>query len=331
MQTMKLWQVFFVMATTLVLVSWVKQAGLSDYWQQSYQNNQPWGRLATYRLWQAGGLTVEADEIITKLHNVNKSANDVLNQYWYSDTLYRRQQEKIAAQEAKRQAYLRQIAAQEANKELTKVTINKGQKVFFIGDSLMQGVAPWAMKTLQTTYGIESINLSKQSTGLSYNTFFDWPKTVEETLGEESSIGLLVVFLGPNDPWAVPDPDKKGPYVPFASERWVQLYHAKMRRILEAAKAHSVSVIWVTPPNTRKKELHQSMIKLRHIIESGADKKEVLLINGQRLLGENEQEYFDSIVIDGNPVKLRTADGIHFTAAGQKIVATAIIDKIEVR
>lgn len=60
--------------------------------------------------------------------------------------------------------------------------IRSGDKVFFAGDSLMQGVAPFVQKSLKQQYGIESANLSKQSTGLSYPSFFDWPKTIEETL-----------------------------------------------------------------------------------------------------------------------------------------------------
>lgn len=68
----------------------------------------------------------------------------------------------------------------------------------------MQGVAPFVQKHLKQEYGVQSVNLSKQSTGLSYPNFFDWPKTIEQTLQKEPDIRVLVVFLGPNDPWDFP-------------------------------------------------------------------------------------------------------------------------------
>lgn len=336
MQTITHWQVFFVMAVTLLLVSWVKQNSLSDYWQQSHQNSQVWDSLATYPIWQTGTrLTMDADGVMDGLHVINKNTNQALNNHFYAQTLYRRKQAEIAAKEAQIKAQLEKIANQQAiiekNKELTTVTLGKWQKVFFVGDSLMQGVAPWVMKSLQNTYGIDSINLSKQSTGLSYNTFFDWPATVEDTLKQDKSIGLMVVFLGPNDPWDVPDPDTKK-LVVFDSPRWHEIYHAKMARLLVAAKENNVQVLWVLPPNNRKKpKLYSDMQALRGVIASGVDKKQVLLINAQSLLGDNEQDYFDSRLIDGKPVKLRTADGIHFTTEGQKIIANAIVDKIKVQ
>lgn len=78
----------------------------------------------------------------------------------------------------------------------------------------MQGVAPFVQKHLKQEYGVQSVNLSKQSTGLSYPNFFDWPKTIEQTLQKEPDIHVLVVFLGPNDPWDFPMGKK---YLKFAS------------------------------------------------------------------------------------------------------------------
>ena len=79
------------------------------------------------------------------------------------------------------------------------IVLGQGDKVFFAGDSMMQGVAPFVERSLKKQYGIQSVNLSKQSTGLSYPKFFDWPNTIEQTLKQQTDIRLLVVFLGPND------------------------------------------------------------------------------------------------------------------------------------
>ncbi|HCR6473330.1 TPA: DUF459 domain-containing protein, partial [Shigella flexneri] len=75
------------------------------------------------------------------------------------------------------------------------IVLGQGDKVFFAGDSMMQGVAPFVERSLKKQYGIQSVNLSKQSTGLSYPKFFDWPNTIEQTLKQQTDIRLLVVFL----------------------------------------------------------------------------------------------------------------------------------------
>ena len=69
----------------------------------------------------------------------------------------------------------------------------------------MQGVAPHVQKWLSETYGIKTINLSKQSTGLTYPGFFNWPQTIGNTLATNPQIKILVMFLGPNDPWDIPE------------------------------------------------------------------------------------------------------------------------------
>src|SRR5690606_4259438 len=62
------------------------------------------------------------------------------------------------------------------------VTLQAGDEVFFAGDSLMQGVAPHLANTLLKRFNIKSINLSRQSTGLAYPGFFNWPQTIQSTL-----------------------------------------------------------------------------------------------------------------------------------------------------
>ncbi|MGC6633391.1 DUF459 domain-containing protein, partial [Escherichia coli] len=79
----------------------------------------------------------------------------------------------------------------------TDVILSPKDKVLFAGDSMMQGVAPLLKRQLQTDYNISSIDLSKQSTGLAYPKFFNWPQTIANRLASDDSIKLLVVFLGP--------------------------------------------------------------------------------------------------------------------------------------
>lgn len=316
----------------VVLAAWIKQDALKNYWAQTYQSAAVWDRLASAPLWKAGAIDWDNRPLQNTLKDANDRANAALNAAFYADELARRAHEKeqalIALKKQQEQARLEELARL-APKPLTAVRIGRAQKVFFVGDSLMQGVAPWAMQRLKNERDVHSINLSKQSTGLSYDKFLNWPLTAEETFAQNPDIGLMVVFLGPNDPWAVPDPNG-GAYVAFDTPRWRELYHAKMQRLLDAAQSRGSQVIWVLPPNAKRPALHQQMIALRAVMQSGLDPTKVLILNAQSLLGESEDGYSDSLTLDGKVVKMRTADGVHFTSDGQKRVADAIFAAIEV-
>lgn len=211
-----------------------------------------------------------------------------------------------------------------------KISLAAGDKVLLIGDSLMQGVAPYVQQALQQRYAISSLNLSKQSTGLSYPDFFDWPLTVEKTLAADSSIKAVVVFLGPNDPWDLPDPNKgeKSPYLKFKSKEWEAVYRSRISRIVQAADAQGAGVIWLGLPFMQPEPLNSQMQYLDGVMRSEVRGKAIFVPTKYILTGGAEQ-YTDSMLIDGKTVRLRSKDGIHFTPTGQKQIAIAVMRRLE--
>lgn len=340
-------QIGAVMAMSLLLITWFKQDRLADYWQQSYQSGQPWTALASVGGWRAGetvGHALSLEGLNTQLSYMGIHSQRWLNQVFLSETLAQEQAKKEAELrlEQERRTALAQAKMGEQtastptttpevkpNEPLTHIHLKAGQKVLFAGDSMMQGVAPWVMRKLKSEHQIDSMDLSKQSTGLSYSSFFDWPATIEKAFAEHSEIGALVIYLGANDPWAVPNPaNKAAKYIDFATDEWVVLYHQKMNRILDNAKAHGVQVIWITPPTMKKQKLNEQMKVLTDIMHKGIDKTQVVVMDSKPLLSPSD-DYTDSIVIGEKTVKVRTADGIHFTTDGQKHLANHILDRIK--
>lgn len=215
--------------------------------------------------------------------------------------------------------------------EQTKPMITQVKdKVLFIGDSLMQGVAPRVKRTLYQKYRIESLDLSKQSTGLSYPKAFDWPHTVEKTLTENSGFKVLVVFMGPNDPWDFPVKGQ-AKYLRFKSLQWESAYRDRISRILNAANALKINIIWLGAPCMRKPKLHDGMIYLNKLYSSEVEKINGRYIATNELLGCSDLKYSNTIkTVKGN-TKVRIDDGIHFTVLGQKIIADKILDEITIK
>lgn len=203
--------------------------------------------------------------------------------------------------------------------------LEKGQKVFFVGDSLMQGVAPHAMRTLLKEHGIESINLSKQSTGLSYPRFYNWPQVARETFTKNPEIKLMVVFMGPNDPWDFPVVRGKR-FLKFSTPEWEGVYRARIQQLINAATDHGAQVLWIGVPNMKDTKLNVGVIKLNKIYQSQVTIARQRYIPSNDLLGMQDDQFVKFLRIPnrGN-VTLRTDDGVHFTIIGQKRIADKII------
>ena len=327
---------FVSILLSAVALTWFAQNPINAYWQQTYHENSPLEPLSEYAWWRIGAdwqqktyefsdglkasletedaLASEDSDIETTRPSENTENIEV------SDN----QKDSVASDAANNTDTTASEPSNQADQSATQVVLKKGNKVFFAGDSLMQGVAPFVQKSLKQQYGIESVNLSKQSTGLSYPKFFDWPKTIEETLQKHPEISVLAVFLGPNDPWDFPVGKQ---YLKFASDEWAQEYLKRVDRILEAAHTHHVQVVWLGIPYMKKAKLDGQMRYLDKLLSEHLEGKIILIPTAHTLSG-GEDRYTDSVNVNGKSVRYRSKDGIHFTAEGQKLLAEKIMEKL---
>lgn len=191
----------------------------------------------------------------------------------------------------------------------------------------MQGVAPHVKNMLLKKYNIDSINLSKQSTGLAYPRFFNWPQTIAKALNDNPNIKVLVIFLGPNDPWDMP-PQTGYKYVKFKSEDWEKVYRERIGDIISTARQHNVDVIWVGPPNMRKNTLSDGMKFLSSLYQSEVEDNGEIYFSVNDVFKYKGDTYSDYIGDASSTIKLRSGDGIHFSGKGQQLIAEKVFSLI---
>ncbi len=244
------------------------------------------------------------------------------------------QQAQAAAQEAALDERTRALALEaqqraEEQRRANYLMIAPPSKVFMAGDSLMQGIAPHLLRTLKTQYGIEGVDLSKQSTGLSYPSAFNWPETISRTILKDPGIRLLVIMLGPNDPWDMPDPAiKGGKFLRFKTPEWETVYRQRIAGIIQSNAVHGVSTLWIGAPGMKSSKLDGQMIWLMQIVQDEVEKQGAVFVDTRHLLPGDNAGYSDSIIVDGKSTKMRSGDGVHFSVAGQKYLAQRILDKL---
>ncbi|WP_312950509.1 DUF459 domain-containing protein [Superficieibacter sp.] len=313
---------YIILFSTLCVV-WLNQRSLSLYWQQEFHRDAPWSTL-DQPLWLKG------DKILGAFDAGKTAFSAALEEEPASVAVAPSPDVAIAAQLPAVEAAPRPVAdpatpAVPRDKEHVHLT-PKG-KVFFAGDSMMQGIAPHIMLALNKRYGIQSINKSKQSTGLTAPGFFDWPRTVSETLHHEPDIELLVMFLGPNDPWPM-KPDGGGAYLKFSSPEWALLYRSRIDNILHSAQQKHIPVIWIGPPNMRKARLSGDMARLNTLYAGAVNEAGQYYLSANDILGYQGDSYSDYQEVDGRKLKLRSGDGIHFTPRGQKMIADRVLSML---
>nr|WP_279041060.1 SGNH family hydrolase [Snodgrassella alvi] len=324
--------VLLVFIITAGIALWLMQNSIIAYYQQTYHSNSILTKLKQYAWWQTGSRAGEAlNNGVSQLNQSIKSANlstitAFNDNYAYTDSYKAKLQQQLKL--AQEQHRLAQKKAAIENDMKAAFTLTAADEVFFAGDSLMQGVAPHVQKWLSEVYGIKTINLSKQSTGLTYPGFFNWPQTIANTLDNNPHIKILVMFLGPNDPWDIPDPHNGSRFVSFASPQWESIYRSHIKTIMDSARQHQVTVLWLTPPDMRKQKLNEQMIYLRQITADEVSKNHGYVVDTRAMLGSNGDQFYDTVTqADGKKIKTRSSDGIHFTLSGQKIIARNIFNR----
>lgn len=206
--------------------------------------------------------------------------------------------------------------------------LNPGpQRILFAGDSMMQGVAPLVSRELSRRYpDWFMLDLSRQSTGLTVRRYFDWPTRIIEEM-DAQKLSLVVIFLGPNDPW---DLVIDGRRHVFPSPDWAQQYALRVDEILSAARARDVKVVWVGLPAMREGRVQQGAVVQNQIFYNRAKAWGTDYLATEPLIGALSEPFQKFMPDDaGQPVNLRAGDGIHFAPAGLHRIKQALLNHLE--
>lgn len=309
-------------AFTALICLWFAQNGINAYWQQTYHRPSPIQNWSNNALWRSGAI----------LHGF---LQQYLNSGFTQAALAARSlPEPMPLAEAspnnvpaKPEPPSLPPSLEAAKTSLSnaadhpQVHLQQGDMVLFAGDSMMEGIAPHLQRRLQREHGIDSLNISKQSTGLAYPRMFDWPATIEQHLQQYPRIKVVAVFLGPNDPWDFPNPQGGSVYLKFQSPEWESVYRSRIRRIADAAAAHNARLIWLEIPPMRGSKLQSQMTYLNRIMADELRGRALWLPTAQATGGLPDGRFGENLEHEGRTVRVRSKDGIHFTLKGQQILA----------
>ena len=188
------------------------------------------------------------------------------------------------------------------------------KKVLIVGDSFAVGLGMTMEQSLKPRGPVALASRGKVSSGLNTPKFYDWEKALGEFLTEEKP-EALVVMLGGNDA-------KNGKGTP----EWSKDFQAKAARFLSIAANHKVSVVWVGLPPMREKTFSQKAWTANEAMRSAClTAKGCRFIDSWDLFADNAGNFSAKKPVGGKAVSLRGKDGVHFSAAGCKLLTDRIV------
>ncbi|HFO1157418.1 TPA: GDSL-type esterase/lipase family protein [Campylobacter coli] len=321
---MKMIKFFFILIIVFVLVCLVMNQSIFSYIEQKYH----------FTFYPKNDILQEANGFKNKLEQIRAIlSNEPLPQNIEENIMVQEDMDELNASNdfIDKNTTIEDIQQTEDENvsfiDNTKLEVHKGDEFLFIGDSLMQGVAIALNRDL-IDLGLKANDLSKQNTGLSYKSYFDWAKAAKEAFAKNPNIKYLVVLLGANDPW---DIKKGGVYHRFGSDSWIDIYTYRVNEIINIAKQHHAKILWFEIPPVKKNELNEKIQILNKIYSEEILKNKQIFINTKLFFSVNDE--FSTYIKNENnkSIKMRTDDGIHFTSNGAKEMSKLLLQHITIK
>lgn len=321
---MKIIRFFFILIIVFILVCLVMNQSIFSYIEQKYH----------FAFYPKNDILQEANGFKNKLEQIRAIlSNEPLPQNIEENIMIQEDMDELNASNdfIDKNTTIEDIQQTEDENvsfiDNTKLEVHKGDEFLFIGDSLMQGVAIAINRDL-IDLGLKANDLSKQNTGLSYKSYFDWAKATKEAFAKNPNIKYLVVLLGANDPW---DIKKGGIYHRFGSDSWIDIYTYRVNEIINIAKQHHAKILWFEIPPVKKNELNEKIQILNKIYSEEILKNKQIFINTKLFFSVNDE--FSTYIKNENnkSIKMRTDDGIHFTSNGAKEMSKLLLQHITIK
>jgi len=200
---------------------------------------------------------------------------------------------------------------------IPKVDVN--HHVLVIGDTLAGQIAEGLETSLEDRADVAVVNRARADSGLVRSDYYDWPKVAGELLAADPKIMAAVILLGPNDRQVIRAGDVA--HEPL-SERWLQLYKARIEAVTAAFAARRVPVIWLGAPPMQNPRLSADLVTLNDFFRKGADVAGGQYVDLWAAFVDGETRYTATGPdVNGQIAKLRLGDGVHFTKAGARKAA----------
>ena len=194
--------------------------------------------------------------------------------------------------------------------------------IVVFGDSQAQGLDLGLQRVLIEDPRYRVLNRTHPGAALVHGEN-EWLDPVERFTSREKA-DIAVVMFGANDRLDMRDDD--GAYLHFRTGEWRQAYAAKADHILTLLANAGLRVIWCGNPIARSATYSDDMSYINDIYAEETARFGAQFVPLWTAVADEQGRYIAyGKDRDGTTQRLRTDDGIHFTAAGYELIAEKIV------
>lgn len=188
--------------------------------------------------------------------------------------------------------------------------------VTVIGDNIGQLLAQGLQESFADKPRVLVRRKARESTGLVRDDYYDWLKVAREMTGgpDRERIDFAVIMIGSNDRQALRE---AGVSLDVRSDRWKEIYGQRVEDLAAVFRDHKIPLVWVGLPVMRSERLSSDVLFFNQIYRERAVKAGAVYVDTWDAFVDDKGQYDPyGPDVNGQNVKLRTGDGVHFTKAG---------------
>lgn len=191
--------------------------------------------------------------------------------------------------------------------------------VFVLGDSIAELLGSGLEEAFGRDQHVLVTRRARADTGLVRIDYYDWSRSVADLLASGDRITHAVMLIGANDRQSIREGDVS--HDPL-SPRWREVYAGRVAAIARQFQERRIPLFWVGAPPMRNERLSADLIAINAILREEVTRAGGIFVDIWQAFVDGENRFAATGPdVNGNPVRIRTADGVHFTKAGARKLA----------
>jgi hypothetical protein len=199
--------------------------------------------------------------------------------------------------------------------------------VWIIGDSLMELLGPSIVNESDASGVVEAAVDFRFVSGLTRRDYFDWPVYAAEQLPQIQPDVVIAMYGGNDGQNASVD----GVIVERWTPEWIEFYRGRVAEAMDTFTSEGSRLYWIALP-IMANDLFSEHVQLMNDVyrEEAATRPNVFVIESWDLFTDEAGEYSAYLTnASGNLELMRYGDGVHFTWAGARRLAAAVLEQMQ--